>query len=375
MLYGIDGRIALTLDLLQGRQDNSQRRTDIMGGIDEEFHLLLVHLPVRPATVAIDNKPQDSSKCQQIETIGQCGTIPRRCHFNGNGLDVRTKVPRAYPHLNGIDARLQMTQLDDIDSLWIPYPRAITHTVFIGHTSRIIKIEQREFQCQFRLHIGHFEMVGANDRPRFMSGDGETCQMHIFQFCPAAHHIRRTETNQTVVGGKVDIVVIGMESYTVYILLRDQAVAIDVANVCFFTDIILPEPHRRRAPDVPIVSLDDIAYHLVTHFLHQLRFITSLFIHIQSLIRTNQNLPATCSTKGIALHMRQHLKPPFRQETVGLRIIARNAIRGCQPDSPFPVGHHRQYPVIADMSTQRVAVGRTEISQLSRLRVIDTEAL
>ena len=114
-------------------------------------------------------------------------------------------------------------------------------------------------------------MISRDDWPRFMTGNGESRQLHIRQVRPAAHHILRTEKGQTVIRSKTDQIIVCMKTHRVDILLCNQAITVDVAYIGFLLDVILPQAHRRRAPDIPVVSFYDIANHLISHFLHQLR--------------------------------------------------------------------------------------------------------
>ena len=66
MFDGINSRIILSFYLLQGRQDDGQWRTDIMGGIDEELHLLLIHLSIGSATITVDHQTDETGKNQGI---------------------------------------------------------------------------------------------------------------------------------------------------------------------------------------------------------------------------------------------------------------------------------------------------------------------
>ena len=145
-----------------------------MSGINQEFHLLFIHLPVRPATISIDKEPDKSCQRNEIEDICPYGMIPWRCHFDGDGLYVRTKVTNTRPHLDRIATWLQMTQQNDINALRITHPCSVSDTVFIDNASWIVEIEQREFQSQFCLHIGNLKMVGGNNWPRFTTSDSES---------------------------------------------------------------------------------------------------------------------------------------------------------------------------------------------------------
>ena len=153
MFDGINSRIILSFYLLQGRQDDGQRRTDIMGGIDEELHLLLIHLSIGSATITIDHQTDEAGKNQGIQAVSPCGTIPGWRDFDGNGLRGRAEIPCTCPNLNRIGTRLQMTQLDDVHTLRILHPIATADTVFIEKTTGIVEVEQRELQCQLRFHI------------------------------------------------------------------------------------------------------------------------------------------------------------------------------------------------------------------------------
>ena len=102
-----------------------------------------------------------------------------------------------------------------------------------------------------------------------------------------------------------------MESHAVDIFLRYQAIATHMTNILIRLDIILPEPHWCRAPDVTIISLNDIAYYLVAHGLYWLGFSYPFLIYVQSFVCSNQDFTPACSAERITLDVRQLLQPPL----------------------------------------------------------------
>ena len=74
------------LQLGKRSHDQSQRRADIMGGIDEELHLLLVHVLTGTTLQQQTYGSDDTERHQEIQAVGPTRAIPGRRHLQCDGL-------------------------------------------------------------------------------------------------------------------------------------------------------------------------------------------------------------------------------------------------------------------------------------------------
>ena len=84
--------------------DERQRRTDIMGGIDKELHLLLVQLLVSTTAPQHGQQSQQGNSRQQIEDISQRRAVPGSTDSDGDFLDRRIDVTSHGSHLDAVIA-------------------------------------------------------------------------------------------------------------------------------------------------------------------------------------------------------------------------------------------------------------------------------
>ena len=158
-----------------------------------------------------------------------------------------------------------MAQLDGILALRILYPVATADAVFVDDILRVVIVQQRELQRQRSLQIRHLKMVSGYHRPceNRMTSHGESRQLYVRNGGVADHDVGRAERCQSFVIGKIDDVIVGMRPHTADIFFTAQATSLDIADEHLLTTVVLPESHRRGAPDVTIVGLYDIAHGLV----------------------------------------------------------------------------------------------------------------
>ena len=84
MVDGIDGGILL--QLLQGSEDERQRRADVVGSVDEEHHLLLVELLVGAATIGTQRVEDQGTEQGEVNKIGRKRTVPRSTDGDDHNL-------------------------------------------------------------------------------------------------------------------------------------------------------------------------------------------------------------------------------------------------------------------------------------------------
>ena len=105
----------------------------------------------------------------------------------------------------------------------------------------------------------------------------------------ATRHIGRIEHRQAVIIGKIDQVTVRMHAHAVHVFLHGQAVSNEMTDKLFLLGVILPNAHRRSTPDVTVISLHDIPYHLVGQSVANREtngLLLAAFVQIQALVGT-----------------------------------------------------------------------------------------
>ena len=221
-------------------------------------------------------------------------------------------------------------------------------------------------------------MVGGNHGTvvHRVTGYGECRQLNVRYADVAHHNVRGTERRKTVVVGKVYHVVVGMQSHTVYVFLAVQPAALDIADEPFATAVKLPETHGRRAPDVAIGRLHDVAYCLVLqHFTvrERNRFLSTGLVYIQALDGADQDGAVLHFAQRQTGHFLEQLHPPVRTETLGARVETGHAAGCCQPDVVVAVGHHGHHPVVAHPAFAGSLLADMVVADLVGGRIVDAE--
>ena len=283
-----------------------------------------------------------------------------------------------------------MAQLDVVLSLGRLKPLGLVDTVFIDDIARIHEVEQRELQGDTVVEIRHLIMIGLDDRSlchqsvvrlcqcvHRITSDEETRQFHGWQVLMTTCHLSSVKHSQPVVVGKIDHIIVGMQTHAVHVFLHRQTVAAHVSHELLLLLVKLPDTHRGGAPDIAIVRLYDIAYHLGGQRIaigEALCLLVALVIHEQALVRSDQDIAFFRLTKRIAhLAVEQHI-PAIRSEIVFLWVIARHASRRSHPHTALPIGHHRLYPVVVELSSHMVGLCREEVPERMGLWRINTQA-
>ena len=117
-----------------------------MGGIDQELHLLLVHLAARPPPPVDDAGHEHGHECRQVEQVGQGGAVPGWRHPDGDDLRFGIGAGSQRPYFYLVRAGLQVGQLYGILAGRVLLPRALVDAVFEDDVLRVYIVEQRELQ-------------------------------------------------------------------------------------------------------------------------------------------------------------------------------------------------------------------------------------
>ena len=158
--------------------------------------------------------------------------------------------------------------------------------------------------------------------------DGTACnekarQLHLRQFLEHADRLSRPEHSEAVIVGKVDHVVVGMQAHAADILLHGQSVTNKMADELFFAYVILPQPHRCRAPDVAIVCLYNVAHNPISKTVaarEQACLLVARLVLVEALFRAYQDGAVLGLAKRVAHHVIQDAVPAVGAETLRLRV-------------------------------------------------------
>ena len=128
--------------LLERRQDEGQRRADVVGGVDEELHLVLVELPAYILPIGIGGVGQQGQQQQGIHPVGPRRPPPGRKNLDGVGRGVGVRTGQQGPHAEPVFARCQMVEGDGVAAAPRGLPaRFAVDAVFEDHVGGIGKVQ------------------------------------------------------------------------------------------------------------------------------------------------------------------------------------------------------------------------------------------
>ena len=133
---------------------------------------------------------------------------------------------------------------------------------------------------------------------------------------------------ETVAETKPDAITGSMHHYPVDIFATGQTVAMQIAHELLVVTLILPDTHRRTAPEVARAILDDSAHHFVAEHLRPLigyGFLLLGVVEIETRDGAYQEVVVTRLTHRLhSIVIEQHI-PAVRMEMVFHRVVAVDA--------------------------------------------------
>ena len=243
-----------TFQVGQRTHNQCQRRTDIVRGINQEFHLFFVHL--LGSTTTIGHKDIDTYGHQdgEIDEIGQLGAIPRSTYLQYDLFLWRIFPTLLGTHMNMIGAWLQVAQRKLIDTNRITNPVTIINTIFENHVHGIIEIHLREAQRNRMVQIAQCKMITLahrlicnNDTIQFgITGHSTTAYQHTRQLqrCQRGDIILKIlgiEHRETITMGEEDTVFIRVHTNTIKEFLLGKAISSYITDKIMRIDLILPD--------------------------------------------------------------------------------------------------------------------------------------
>ena len=135
-----------------------------MGGIDEELHLLFVHLLCSMTTIGNYHIDSQRDKQDEIDEICQHGAIPGSSYRDDYHLLRRVATTQLSTHLKPVVTRLEMTQRNLVDTHRVGNPFTIIDAILENHITGIIKIHLRETQRDGVIQIAKREMIALANR-------------------------------------------------------------------------------------------------------------------------------------------------------------------------------------------------------------------
>ena len=264
------------LQLGQRTHDERQRRPDVVRGVDEELHLLLVHQAARATTVGDGGASQYQQEQQGIEQASQRGAIPRSQYRHLNQFRGRVGTVGQCSHLYIVGAGLQLAQRDGVRAVVGVQPRSFVDAIFEGNVRGVGEVQLREHQCECVVAIRQPELVAQRHRLlRDVHAVELRKRVHRHTFHDEIREqqgigllLHRLdggghERGQTVVGAEEDAVALRVQAHPIEVFAVVQAVAVHVADEAVLLAVVLPDAHRRGTPQVAVGSLHDVADGLV----------------------------------------------------------------------------------------------------------------
>ena len=376
----------------QRRHDERQRRTDVMRGIDEELHLLLIELLIGMAAIGNDDKGNQACEDGEVDEVGRQGTIPRRTDGDDDDLlGGVVALSHSGTHGNAVGAWLQMAQGEVVLARRIGDPFAVVDTVLIDAVHRVVEVKLRERQGDSVVEVAQREIAAFDNgffrnlhavehgtRVDRLVADRERREAQRFKLRLSGLDVARLEDGQSVVVAEKHHIVVGVHTHAVEILFRGQTIVANMTDERLLLGIVLPDTHRRGAPDIAIVRLDDVADGLVPELsgTREEGHASSLMVvEIESTIGSYGDITVTQLTDREADDAVEQLVPAVTEEAAVARVVAGDARGRSHPDDTVVIGSHTHHPVVAEVShLDGILTLVAVILQFARLRVIDAEA-
>ena len=152
------------LQFLQRLHNQRKRRTDIMGGIDEELHFSLFQVSLLLAKINIDNGSRETKNQKQIDELSPNGKIPRCQHIQVYHLIIyRVLTVAIGTHLYTIMSIRQTCEIEAIVASRIADPSTPVDAILEHDVAHVLIIKQGETE-HYRLEIGRNTQIISNKR-------------------------------------------------------------------------------------------------------------------------------------------------------------------------------------------------------------------
>ena len=184
------------LQFLQRLHNQRKRRTDIVGGIDEELHLSLFQISLLLAQKNNDNGSREAENHEEKDEFRPNGKIPRRQHIQVDHLIMHRVLAVAIgTHFYTIMSIRQTCEVEAIVASRIADPFAPVDAILKHDVAHALIIKQGETE-NYRLEIRRNTQLIFNKRSH-LSIKQHTRQINSRHFLIIILYLRRPKISQS----------------------------------------------------------------------------------------------------------------------------------------------------------------------------------
>ena len=363
--------------LVQGSHDEGQRRADVVGGIDQEAHLLLVEVGAPLALQVVDDEGDGCQYQQRVGEVGQGGGIPGSLHHHGDGAGVcRVDAVAHGPHLDDILARFHAVERNAVRAFHQGSPVAVVQPVLIDDVLGVAEVEHRELQRERVLVEGYLKAV-AHAAHRF-AVDDEVGQVYLaVDVFFVSSHVVGIEGDYALIAAIADAVVFSVHHHAHRVFAGLQSVTVDMADEPLAVLVVLPYSVGRAHPQVAVPRAGDGVYGLVLHLFgtgQQGYLVLLAVVVVESAVGSDEHRAVFLLAECKALLALQLQVPAEDAEIQVGRVHHAYAARTAYPEQSATVQAEGFHPVVAESALLGVDVVHAQRGRLARMGVEHAES-
>ena len=235
------------LQFLQRLHNQRQRRTDIVGGIDEELHLCLFQISLLLAQKNNDNGSREAENQEEIDELRPNGKKPRCQHIQIDHLIIHRILAVAIgTHFYTIMSIRQTCEVEVIVSSRIADPFAPIDAILEHDVTHALIIKQGEAE-HYRLEIRRNTQI-ISDKRSHLSIKQHTRQINGGRFLIIILYLRRPKISQSFGVSITDNPIRCRTYYSRQIFLGQESVSLFKREKRLSFTIITPDTLRSTHP-------------------------------------------------------------------------------------------------------------------------------
>ena len=231
---------------VQRTHDERQRRADIVRGVDEELHLILVQLLATTTNITQNQGAKRQESYTYIYNVCPRGSVPRCMHNNMENLGIGINAVIVGSYLKDIRTGLHVGKRYHVSTYFGLSPLAVAiQSVLVNHVLGIGKVERRELQREGVIDEIKLDALGAGASHTAYI---DACKQHFAYFGILYLQVGRIKRGDTIAEAEPDATIVGAHSCTADILATGQTITVKIAHKLLVGMFVLPKSHGSTDP-------------------------------------------------------------------------------------------------------------------------------